>query len=72
VLFLPLFCDFLLLDHNSVGTFFITFMAFFGLQKLVLKVGDFDIALIIKLVNPAMEHYFEAIELRNCTFLLIS
>ena len=61
VLFLPLFSDLLLLDHDLIGTLFVAFVALLGLQELVLKVGHLDVALIIELIDAAMENDLESV-----------
>ena len=72
VLLLPLFGDFLLLDHHVVGALLVALMPLLGLQQLILKVSHFYIAFIIKLVNSAMEHNLEAIQLGDRAFFFIS
>ena len=61
MLFLPLFSDLLLLDHDLIGTLFVAFVALLGLQELVLKVGHLDVALIIELIDAAMENDLESV-----------
>ena len=72
MLFFPLLSNLLLVDHNLVGSLLITLVAFFRLKKTVLKVSNFDIALIIQLVDAALEHNLKTVDLRQCTFFLIS
>ena len=44
-----------------IGTLFVAFVALLGLQELVLKVGHLDVALIIELIDAAMENDLESV-----------
>ena len=72
MLFLPFFGDFLLINHDFVRSFFITFVAFLRFKETVLEVSDLDIALVIELVDTALEHDLETVDLRQRAFLLVS
>ena len=56
MLLLPLLCDLLLLDHDLISTLFVALVALLCLQELVLEVSDLDVALIVELIDSAMEN----------------
>ena len=72
VLLLPLFGDFLLLDHHVVGALLVALMSLLGLQQLILEVSDLDVAFVVELVDSAMEHNLQAIQLGDRAFFFIS
>ena len=72
MLFFPLLSDLLLIDHDLVRSLLITLVAFLRFEKTILKVCHLDIALIIQLVDAALEHNLKAIDLGQSTFFLIS
>ena len=61
MLLLPLLSDLLLLDHDLISTLFVALVALLGFQELVLEVRDLDVALIVKLVDSAMENDLESV-----------
>ena len=61
MLLLPLLSDLLLLDHDLIGAFLVAFVTLLGLQELVLEVGHLDVALIIELIDSAMENDLETV-----------
>ena len=61
MLLLPLLSDLLLLDHDLIGTLFVAFVTLLGFQELILEVGHLDVALIVKLVDSAMENDLESV-----------
>lgn len=63
VLFLPLLRNLLLLDHHSVGLFFVALVALLGLEQLVFEVGDLHIALVVQLVDAPVENYLHPAQL---------
>jgi len=70
--FLPLFSDFLLVDHDLVCFLLVAFVAFLLFKKTVLQMGNLDIALVIQFIDTSLEHNLEAVDLRKCTLFLIS
>jgi len=68
----PLFSDLFLVHHHSVRLFLIGFVAFLGLQKNVLQVGNLNVGLVIKLVDATVEHNLEPADLAYCALLLIA
>ena len=72
VLLLPLFGDFLLLDHHVVGALLVALVSLLGLQQLILEVSDLDVAFVVELVDSAMEHNLQAIQLGDRAFFFIS
>ena len=69
---LPFFGDFLLVDHDFVRLFFITFVAFLRFEKTVLEVGNLDIAFVVELVDAPLEHDLETVDLRQRALFLVS
>ena len=63
VLLLPLLRNLLLLDHHSVSALFVALVSLFRLKELVLEVGHLDIALVVELVDAAVEDDLETVEL---------
>ena len=63
MLFLPLFSDFLLRNHDGVGSLFVGLVSLFSFKQLVFKMGHFDVALVIQLINSAMEDDFKPVQL---------
>jgi len=72
MLILPFLCDLLLLDHDTIRTLFIALVPLFRLKQCVLKVSNFDVALIIEFINTTMEHNLHAVEFGDGALLLIS
>lgn len=72
MLILPFLCDLLLLDHDTIRTLFIALVPLFRLEQCVLKVSNFDVALIIEFINTTMEHNLHAVEFGDGALLLIS
>jgi len=72
VFFLPLLSNLLLLDHDCVGALFIALVTLFRLEKLVLQVGNFDVALVVQLVDSAVENDLQSIEFGDRTLFLVS
>ena len=71
MLFLPLLCDLFLLDHNLISTLFVALVALFGLQELVLEVSDLYVALIVELIDAAMENDLESVQFRHSALLFV-
>ena len=72
MLFFPLLCDLLLVDHDLVGTLLIALVSFLGLEEAVLKMSHLNIAFIVQLVDAAVEDDFESIHFRESTLFLVS
>ena len=71
MLFLPLLCDLLLLDHDLISTLFVAFVALLGFQELVLEVSDLDVALIVEFIDSAMENDLESVQFRHGALLFV-
>ena len=61
MLLLPLLGDFLLLNHDSVGALLVAFMTLLCFEELILKVGHLDVALIVQLVDAAVENNLQTV-----------
>lgn len=72
VLVLPLFSNFFLLDHYSVGLLLVGLVSLFGLKQHVLQMSNLDIRLVSQLVHSAMGYNLLSIQLRQSAFLLVS
>ena len=71
MLLLPLLCDLLLLDHDLISALFVALVALLCLQKLVLEVSDLDVALIVELIDSAMENDLESVQFRHGALLFV-
>ena len=71
VLVLPLLGDLFLLNHDAICALLITLIPFLGLKKLILQMGDLDIALIIELIDTTMEHNLHAVKFGDSALFLV-
>ena len=58
VLIFPLVNNLLLLDHDLVGSLLFGSVLLLGLQELVLQLGDFYVAVIVKFVHAVVVDHF--------------
>ena len=72
MLFLPLFSDLLLVDHDLVCALFVALVSFLRLEQTVLQMSHLDIALIVQLVDATMEDNLEAVHFGEGTLFLVS
>ena len=72
VLILPLFDNFLLLDHDLISSLFSVSVFFLGLKQLVFKLSDLDVAVVVQFVDFFVVNDLQSIELTDGSVFLIS
>ena len=72
VLRFPLVGDLFLLDHYFVCALFSVAMSLLLLKKLILQLGDFDIAFVVELIYSVMIDDLQAVEFRNGSVFLVT
>ena len=72
VLILPLFDNFLLLDHDLISSLFSVSVLFLGLKQLVFKLSDLDVAVVGQFVDFFVVNDLQSIELTDGSVLFIS
>ena len=71
MLLFPFLSDLLLLNHDRVGALLVGLVPLLDFKQLVLQVSHLDVALVIQLINTAVEHNLEPVQLGNCRFFFV-